>query len=213
MQNYRDIIQVLRSIDPMSEKYYHLSPYLWCAGNPIRFIDNDGKKLRFAQNSTSIFKENFSIAYNYLHEHGASYMIDEIIKSDKIYYLQETQEDSEFNPSTSTIEWNPYRALLTNSVYILTPSELLSHEFDHANSYDLDPEGTMKRLNEYDEVYGNKDDKRVIQTSEQDVAKRLGRLNDNQKTREDHWGSPYKVIGPDSDEIITPVVYGKKKNK
>ena len=28
--------------DPMAEKYYHISPYLWCAGNPINFIDKNG---------------------------------------------------------------------------------------------------------------------------------------------------------------------------
>ena len=30
--------------DPLAEKYPHLSPYLWCAGNPIKLIDRDGKQ-------------------------------------------------------------------------------------------------------------------------------------------------------------------------
>ena len=30
------------TMDPKSEKYYSLSPYLWCAGNPVRFVDPDG---------------------------------------------------------------------------------------------------------------------------------------------------------------------------
>ena len=29
--------------DPMAEKYYSMSPYLWCAGNPLRYIDFDGR--------------------------------------------------------------------------------------------------------------------------------------------------------------------------
>ena len=30
------------SIDPLCEKYYDVSPYAYCAGNPINAIDPDG---------------------------------------------------------------------------------------------------------------------------------------------------------------------------
>lgn len=32
------------SVDPMSEKYYHWSPYAYCMGNPLKHIDPDGKR-------------------------------------------------------------------------------------------------------------------------------------------------------------------------
>ena len=32
------------TMDPLTEKYYSLSPYLWCAGNPLKFIDPSGKE-------------------------------------------------------------------------------------------------------------------------------------------------------------------------
>ena len=33
-------------IDPLAEKYPHLSPYAYCAGNPVRYIDPDGRHIR-----------------------------------------------------------------------------------------------------------------------------------------------------------------------
>ena len=32
-------------MDPLAEKYYSINPYAYCAGNPIMFIDPDGKKI------------------------------------------------------------------------------------------------------------------------------------------------------------------------
>ena len=31
------------SIDPLAEKYYHLSPYAYCAGDPVNMVDPEGK--------------------------------------------------------------------------------------------------------------------------------------------------------------------------
>ena len=31
------------SIDPLAEKYYNVSPYAYCAGNPVNFVDQEGK--------------------------------------------------------------------------------------------------------------------------------------------------------------------------
>jgi RHS repeat-associated protein len=32
-------------IDPLCEKYYNISPYAYCANNPVRFVDPDGREI------------------------------------------------------------------------------------------------------------------------------------------------------------------------
>ena len=41
------------TLDPMAEKYPHLSPYLWCAANPNRYRDPDGRKVELYATSLS----------------------------------------------------------------------------------------------------------------------------------------------------------------
>ena len=33
------------TMDPLSEKYYHISPYAYCAGNPVNLVDPDGTSI------------------------------------------------------------------------------------------------------------------------------------------------------------------------
>ncbi|MCD7972629.1 MAG: hypothetical protein LUG18_08165 [Candidatus Azobacteroides sp.] len=36
------------TIDPMAEKYYSISPYVYCANNPLKFVDPDGREISFS---------------------------------------------------------------------------------------------------------------------------------------------------------------------
>ena len=50
--------------DPLAEKYYSISPYTWCAGNPVRFIDLRGDSLALlyydGQHSAMLIQANHS---------------------------------------------------------------------------------------------------------------------------------------------------------
>lgn len=41
-RNYDATLCQFTAIDPLCEKYYHISPYAYCGNNPIRFIDPTG---------------------------------------------------------------------------------------------------------------------------------------------------------------------------
>ena len=36
-------IRLFTQIDPLAEKYYHISLYAYCAVNPVKYLDPDGK--------------------------------------------------------------------------------------------------------------------------------------------------------------------------
>ena len=41
---YEPALGRFMTMDPMAEKYYSISPYAYCANNPVRYIDVDGKE-------------------------------------------------------------------------------------------------------------------------------------------------------------------------
>ncbi len=48
------------SIDPLAEKYYSVSPYVYCANNPVNYIDPDGKDWYWDKDKTRKFDLNIT---------------------------------------------------------------------------------------------------------------------------------------------------------
>ena len=42
---YDPAMGLFTQIDPLAEQYPHLNPYLYCAGNPVKYVDPDGKSI------------------------------------------------------------------------------------------------------------------------------------------------------------------------
>ena len=50
-RRYDAAAETFWAMDPLCEKYYHISPYAYCAGDPVNMIDPDGKEWRSVEDS------------------------------------------------------------------------------------------------------------------------------------------------------------------
>ena len=62
---YSSTLSIWLSVDPMADKYPSMSPYMYCAGNPVILVDPDGRRIRFSL-YTRLFDRAAYNAYNEL---------------------------------------------------------------------------------------------------------------------------------------------------
>lgn len=201
---YSSTLPMWLSVDPLSDKYPHISPYAYCGNNPVRFVDPDGRKVFFAQGVSDSFKQDFQLAVKYMNQHKISDMLYQLEKSQNVYYIAEGEQlkSSSYYPKTRTITWSSRTGYITDILYEMSPVEVLNHEIDHALQHDLNPKQQLEDYDKKNDQYGNEEEKRVIKGSEQVTAKKLDKLKDDEVTRLNHDGSPYKTTSPISNEDI-----------
>ena len=195
-------LSIWGSPDPLLDKTIHMSSYMYCNGNPIKFIDPDGRIILFAPGVSESFKSDFKQAVSYMKQNGISGMLIQLMTSPNVYFLSEGIEynSNEFNPNTKTITWNSRLGVITDNLYEMSPVEALNHEIDHAWGYETNPVQQQMLGKIEDPNYGNLEEKRVIMGSEQETAQKLGKLKPGEVTRNNHNGSAYETTSPISTE-------------
>ncbi len=135
--------------------------------------------------------------------------------SKKVYYIDETFGNvNKFQTKDNTILWNPNLAKLTNENVILSPATLLNHELDHANQFDSKKDKFINDVTTKDKKYDNLEEKRVIEGSEQDTARKHGEITGMEVTRKDHNMKSYiSVIDPTSTGGIIVTAQKKKEDQ
>ena len=213
---YNSDLSLWLSVDPMADKYPSLSPYNYCAWNPMKLVDPDGNKILPAKGSSEKFKEQLNEAINHLISHGAGEIYSQLENSPVEVYIEEISFNqaaagkTKNNDKKHTIRWCPTAGLYTDGGdgqdIILSPTTQLNHEFDHAlQGINKPKQKEMDRATEMGyEDYGNKEEYRVITGSEQKTALLLGEIKEGQVTRKNHFGAFNEVSGPTSNKLVHP---------
>ena len=183
------------TIDPLAEKYYHISPYVYCAGNPVNLVDPDGRKIYFAKGTSKQFKDKFAEAVSFMNKKGTSYNLWNMEESDHVYYISEGKSSS-FSYGSGTLYWNPNEIVVSSKGIAISPVTILAHEAGHAADYDK-VRDDKEQLKEYaqkntrgsDPQYGKKTEREVITKTEQDAARKHGEIQKDDVTRTDHNGT------------------------
>ena len=201
-------------IDPLSEKYYGISPYAYCGGDPVNHGDYNGKMLYPEDNQSWSFMVSLALAILAIENSGCA---GETVNALNCYIpVREIDADdptgNTFYRSINTICWSPYLAsekytypeaiedvgaATELEVYYSAPFEALNHEADHGQQYAQNNEQFIQDAKPgSDAQYDKIEEKRVITGSEQRLAQALGKLQPGQVTRNNHDGSGYIVDGP-----------------
>jgi len=86
--------------DPLMEKYYPISPYSFCANNPIKFVDSDGRDIKIW------YKDNNGLSRSYVYSGGSVTVVNKFVNQVVEAYQYNKRNTGGDNPMTKAVEGN-----------------------------------------------------------------------------------------------------------
>ena len=134
-----DLLTGWLSVDPMSDKYPSISPYNYCAWNPVKLVDPDGKEVeyssltdRFLVCIERVFNKGFRIRFQDLETSQETYVFN--YNNDGINKLSTDGDKLMINYSLNDL----------NKKEGSTRLSLLKHETEHAVQFEYGELGFVK---------------------------------------------------------------------
>ena len=177
------------SQDPMAEKYPSLSPYSYCAGDPVNLIDEEGRRIRVVGNEN--FRKAYAEARGMLANAGVDASFVRIENDPNVELVVEGPirfKGTHFISGLNYLEWDSSRMTYNKETRKWRSSVvILAHEMEHAVRSIYDPVGFKNdKQTKTDNGYDNIEERRVITGKEQEVARALGEINEGEVTRRSH---------------------------
>ena len=148
---YTSDLSIWLSVDPMSDKYPSLSPYVYCADNPIKLVDPNGEEIRIhygnkgkfviyqprmkIRKKWDSFVKDVIIGLNFLYNHpeNEKNRVEHLVTSELILEISKQDAGSSvYSGENRRIKWDNIHA----DVYedgVQSPIIGLAHEIDHAD--------------------------------------------------------------------------------
>ena len=127
-------------MDPLCEQYPHLSPYAYCAGNPVRYVDPDGRKIDLSlldEKQQKRFKDQIDFVSNYsplFYE-----MYQSLDNSNDVYYINygSLNKEGQFQKNDKgggTITFSS--KIKDTKIPVLSEELFHAYQHDNRNRYD-----------------------------------------------------------------------------
>ena len=128
-RNYDPAIGRFTSVDPLAEKYYHLTPYSYCGGDPVNKVDPDGRYIVWIDNNNTEWRYNYE-NNTFMNQNGDSYNGDNLFVGNLTEILKKLREKEAGRDLVRELAYS-------NSGIIIAEGKKRSYEREYVNTHSL----------------------------------------------------------------------------